>query len=115
MIKQPFQFPPPEDPHAEARRRIQEHPRFSAWYKSLGADTRTAFELLFLNDVTPELIEFARQVPESEWWRSGFLHVISDGSFDVLAHNMLTQHALLSVIAEIESFGRPGHPRLPAA
>lgn len=113
MMKQPFQLPPLEDPHADTRRKIQEHPSFSAWYKSLGEDTRTAFELLFLNDVTPELIEFVRQVPESEWWQSIFLRVISDGNPDPFAKSLLTQEALLTVIADMESLGRPGNP--PAA
>lgn len=101
-----FPMPIADDFHDSTRRRIQEHPNFGVWYQSLGDDTRTAFELLYLTDVTPELIQFTRQVPESEWWQSVFLRVISGGNPDPMAKTLLTQHALLTVIADIEAFGR---------
>jgi len=68
--------------------------------------------LLFLTDVTPELIQFARQVPEAEWWHSIFLRVISGGNPDPFAKTLLTQDALLTVIADMESLGRRSQPRL---
>jgi hypothetical protein len=107
-----FPMPLSDEFHDRTRRRIQEHPNFAAWYHSLGADTRTAFELLYLTDVTPELIQFTRQVPESEWWQSVFLRVISGGNPDPMTRPILTQHALLTVIADIEDFGRQSKARL---
>lgn len=109
-------FPQPlaDEFQDRTRKRIQEHPHFGAWYLSLGEDTRTAFELLFLTDVTPELIQFTRQVPETEWWQSVFLRVISGGDSDPTSKTLLTQHALLTVIADIEAFVRRGHSRLVA-
>jgi hypothetical protein len=109
-----FPMPLNDDFQDSTRRRIQEHPHFSAWYLSLGEDTRTAFELLYLTDVTPELIQFSRQVPEAEWWQSVFLRVISGGDPDPTSKTLLTQHALLTVIADIETFGRRGKARLVA-
>jgi hypothetical protein len=103
---------PSKDPHENTRRTIQEHPIFGAWYMSLGEDTRKAFDLLYLTDVTPELIQFARQIPEAEWWQSIFLRVISGGSPDPFSKTLLTQHALLTVIADMESFGKPNQPRI---
>ena len=114
MKNDPVLQPLPNDLHDGTRRRIQEHPNFSAWYLSLGADTRTAFELLYLMDVTPELIQFTRQVPEAEWWQSVFLRVISGGSPDPVGKTLLTQHALLTVIADIEAFSRRSQSRLAA-
>jgi len=108
-----FPLPPLEDSHGdETRKRIQEHPNFGMWYLSLGESSRTAFELLFLADVTPELIQFARQVPEHEWWQSVFLRVISSGNPDLIGKTILTQHALLTVIADLESIGRHARPRV---
>jgi len=107
-----FPLPLSEDLHNNTRRKIQEHPNFSVWYLSLGEDTRTAFDLLYLNDVTPELIQFTRQVPETEWWQSVFLRVISGGNPDPFARTLLTQHALLTVIADIESLGRRSQARM---
>lgn len=101
-----FPMPVADDFQDSTRKQIQEHPNFGAWYMSLGEDTRTAFELLYLTDVTPELIQFTRQVPESEWWQSVFLRVISGGDPDPVSKKILTQHALLTVIADIEAFGR---------
>jgi hypothetical protein len=101
-----FPMPVADDSQDSTRKQIQEHPNFGAWYMSLGEDTRTAFELLYLTDVTPELIQFTRQVPESEWWQSVFLRVISGGDPDPVSKKILTQHALLTVIADIEAFGR---------
>jgi hypothetical protein len=112
MIYNPLSFPAAEDPHENTRKTIQDHPNFGAWYTSLGDDTRTAFDLLYLADVTPELIQFARQVPETEWWQSVFLRVISGGNPDPIAKRLLTQHALLTVIADIEAFGRRSQSRL---
>ena len=109
-----FPMPLADEFHDSTRQRIQTHPNFGAWYTSLGEDTRTAFELLFLTDVTPELIQFTRQVPESEWWQSVFLRVISGGNPDPVSKTILTQHALLTVIADIEAFGRRGKSRLVA-
>lgn len=109
-----FPQPLPDEFQASTRKRIQDHPHFAAWYLSLGEDTRTAFELLYLTDVTPELIQFTRQVPESEWWQSVFLRVISGGDPDPTAKTLLTQHALLTVIADIEAFVRRGKSRLVA-
>lgn len=100
-----FPIPPAEDAHADARRRIQEHPHFGAWYQSLNEEFRTAFELLFLTDVTPELILFARQMPETEIWLPIFLRVIRGGNPEPLERPHLTQNALLTVIADIEAFG----------
>jgi hypothetical protein len=105
-----FPIPPAKDAHAETRRRIQEHPNFGAWYQSLSEESRTAFELLFLTDVTPELILFARQLPEAELWQPVFLRVISKGNPEPFESSLLTQHALLTVIADIEAFGRHRHP-----
>jgi hypothetical protein len=107
-----FPIPLADDFQNSTRKQIQEHPHFGAWYLSLGEDTRTAFDLLYLTDVTPELIQFSRQVPESEWWRSVFLRVISGGNPDPTSKMLLTQHALLTVIADIEAFGRRSKPRL---
>lgn len=107
-----FPLPLGDDFQDSTRKRIQEHPNFGAWYQSLGEDTRTAFELLYLTDVTPELIQFTRQVPESEWWQSVFLRVISGGNPDPMAKTLLTQHALLTVIADIEAFGTRSRHRL---
>jgi hypothetical protein len=73
---------------------------------SLGEDTRMAFDMLYLTDVTPELIHFARQVPEAEWWQSVFLRVISGGNPDPVERPLLTDHALLTVIADMEALGR---------
>jgi hypothetical protein len=110
MKNEIFPMPLSNEFHDSTRRRIQEHPNFGAWYLSLGADTRTAFELLYLTDVTPELIEFTRQVPEAEWWQSVFLRVISGGNPDPISKTLLTQHALLTVIADIEAFGKRSKP-----
>jgi len=107
-----FPLPLSEELHDSTRKRIQEHPNFGVWYLSLGEDTRTAFDLLYLTDVTPELIQFTRQVPEAEWWQSVFLRVISGGNPDPVARTLLTQHALLTVIADIESLGRRSQPRV---
>jgi hypothetical protein len=107
-----FPLPLFDDFQDSTRKRIQEHPNFGAWYLSLGEDTRTAFDLLYLTDVTPELIHFTRQVPEPEWWQSVFLRVISGGDPDPMAKTLLTQHALLTVIADIEAFGRRSKHRL---
>ncbi|HEX9332214.1 MAG TPA: hypothetical protein VF896_10015 [Anaerolineales bacterium] len=112
MINNLFAILPSEDPHEGARKKIQDHPRFGAWYKSLSENTRTAFEMLYLTDVTPELILFARQVPESEWWQSVFLRVISSGNPDPIGKTLLTQHALLTVIADMEAFGKRITPRV---
>lgn len=109
-----FPYPTPDDLQDSTRKRIQDHPHFAAWYLSLGEDTRTAFELLYLTDVTPELIQFTRQVPEAEWWQSVFLRVISGGDPDPISKTLLTQHALLTVIADIEAFVRRSKPRLVA-
>ncbi len=79
---------------------------------SLSENARTAFEMLYLTDVTPELIHFANQVPENEWWQSVFLRVISGGNPDPIAKPLLTQHALLTVIADMESFGRRSTPQI---
>jgi hypothetical protein len=105
-----FPIPPSEDAHADARKRIQEHPHFAAWYLSLNDESRTAFELLFLTDVTPELILFARQVPETELWQPIFLRVIRGGNPEPVERIHLTRHALLTVIADIEAFGRQSFP-----
>ena len=101
-----FSLPVFDELHDTTRQRIQEHPHFGPWYMSLGEDTRTAFELLYLTDVTPELIQFTRQMSETEWWQSVFLRVISGGNPDPLEKTMLTQHALFTVIADIEAFCR---------
>lgn len=106
MKHDPFPLPSFDEFHDSTRRRIQEHPHFGAWYMSLGEDTRTAFELLYLTDVTPELIQFTRQMSEAEWWQSVFLRVISGGNPDPVEKMLLTQHALLTVIADIEAFGK---------
>lgn len=106
MSQSPFPSLPAEDPHHITRQKIQAHPYFSAWYLSLNEETRTAFDLLYLTDVTPELIEFARQVPEVDWWKSLFLRVISGGNPDPNARPLLTDHALLTVIVDMENFGR---------
>ena len=105
-------FPNPQanDAHAETRRRIQEHPHFGLWYRSLSEESRTAFELLFLTDITPELVLFARQLPESDYWQPAFIQVISRSSPELPERSLLTQHALLTVIADIEAFGRHIHP-----
>jgi hypothetical protein len=105
-------MPLADDPHEFARKMIQDHPIFGAWYKSLGMDTRKAFDLLYLTDVTPELIQFAREIPEAEWWRSVFLRVICGGNSDPSSKTLLTQHALLTVLADMETFGRRGQPRI---
>jgi hypothetical protein len=105
-------MPLSEDPHEYTRKTIQDHPSFSAWYMSLGEDTRKAFDLLYLTDVTPELIQFARQIPETEWWQSVFLRVISGGSPDPFSKTLLTQHALLTVIADMETLGRRNQPHI---
>jgi hypothetical protein len=110
MRSDPFPIPPVNDPHEGTRQTIQEHPSFNAWYLSLGEETRTAFDLLFLTDVTPELIQFTRQMPETEWWRSVFVRVISGGNPDPTEKYHLTQHALLTVIADMEMFGRRRPP-----
>lgn len=114
MRNDPFPLPLSNDLHDSARRQIQEHPNFGAWYLSLGEDTRTAFELLYLTGVTSELIQFTRQMPEAEWWQSVFLRVISGGSSDPVGKTLLTQHALLTVIADIEAFSRRSKSRLVA-
>lgn len=114
MKNDPFPLPLSDDAHDSTRKRIQEHPNFGAWYMSLGEETRTAFELLFLTDVTPELIQFTRQMPESEWWQSVFLRVISGGNPDPVGKTVLTQHALLTVLADIEAFSRRSKSRLVA-
>jgi hypothetical protein len=85
-----FPMPVSDDFQDSTRKQIQEHPNFGAWYMSLGEDTRTAFELLYLTDVTPELIQFTRQVPETEWWQSIFLRVISGGDPDPVSKKILT-------------------------
>ncbi|HLO16125.1 MAG TPA: hypothetical protein VK206_14930 [Anaerolineales bacterium] len=108
-----FPIPAAEDVHASTRKQIQEHPNFAVWYTSLAEDTRTAFEMLFLTDVTPELILFARQLSETELWQSVFLRVISSGNPQPIEKAILTQHALLTVIADIEALGRR-HSRLVA-
>ena len=105
-----FYIPPTKDPHEGTRRRIQEHPNFKAWYLSLGEEARIAFDLLFLTDVTPELIEFTRRMPEAEWWQSIFIRVISGGNPDSTVRTHLTQDALLTVIADLETLGRRSHP-----
>lgn len=105
-----FPIPPADDPHESTRQRIREHPSFNAWYLSLGESTRTAFDLLFLTDVTPELIQFTRNMPEAEWWQSIFLRVISGGNPDPTVRTHLTGDALLTVIADMETFGRRSHP-----
>ena len=112
MKKRLFPVPLSEEAHADTRKKIQEHPNFGVWYLSLGEDSRTAFDLLFLTDVTPELIQFARQVPEAEWWQSVFLRVITDGNPDPIGKTILTEHALLTVIADLEAFGRRGRPQV---
>jgi hypothetical protein len=112
MRNDPFPVPSNEDPHENMRRQIQEHPNFRAWYQSLGEETRQAFDMLYLMDVTPELIQFAQQVPEAEWWQSVFLRVISGGNPDRYARTVLTQHALLTVLADMEALGRRGQPRI---
>jgi hypothetical protein len=107
-----FPLPLSEEVQADTRKRIQDHPSFRSWYLSLGEASRTAFELLYLNDVTPELIQFACRVPETEWWQSVFLRVISGGNPDPIAKTLLTQHALLTVIADLETFGRQSKHRV---
>ena len=108
-----FPLPLTEDVHDDTRQRIQGHRNFGAWYRSLGEASRIAFEMLYLNDVTPELIQFACHVPESEWWQLVFLRVISGGNPDPIAKTLLTQHALLTVISDLEMLGRRSQP--PAA
>lgn|GEM_PF-1701015 len=107
-----FPLPPLEDPHENTRQTIRAHPNFGAWYMSLGEETRRAFDLLYLTDVTPELIHFARQIPEAEWWQSVFLRVISGGNPDPFSKTLLTQDALLTVIADMEMFGRRNQSRI---
>lgn len=108
-----FPIPPIEDAHADTRKKIQEHPHFGVWYQSLSEESRTAFDLLFLTDVTPELILFTRQVTETELWQPVFLRVIRGGNSEPTERMRLTQHALLTVIADIEAFGKQALP--PAA
>jgi hypothetical protein len=112
MKNSPFSSLPTEDPHQHTRQRIQEHPYFRAWYLSLGRETRAVFDLLYLTDVTPELIGFARQVPELEWWQSLFLRVISGANPDSTTRSFLTDNALLTVIVDMDHFGRRTQSRM---
>jgi len=112
MRNSPFPSLPSLDPHENTRLKIQEHPYFPAWYLSLGKETRAVFELLYLTDVTPQLISFARQVPEVEWWGSLFLRVISGSNPDSTTRSFLTDNALLTVIVDMEHFGRRTQSRM---
>jgi hypothetical protein len=112
MSNSPFPSLSSQDPHENTRLKIQEHPYFRAWYLSLGKETRAVFDLLYLTDVTPQLISFARQVPEGEWWGSLFLRVISGSIPDSATSSTLTDNALLTVIVDMEHFGRRTQSRV---
>jgi len=88
------------------RVQIQNHPNFQEWYATLKSHARQAIDLVLEDNVTPELILFAQNVPKDEWDEFQFLQVIGGGNPDPSIQAALTNFSLGDILISVEDFGK---------
>ncbi len=86
------------------RVKIQNHPKFSAWHASLQPHARQIVDQILEDDITPELIIFAQEVPDDERDAYQFISMIAGGN--PVPHNLpgLTSITFIDILLELRDF-----------
>ncbi len=91
----------------ELRRvQIQNHRNYAAWYASLMPYARQIIDFILQEDLTPEQISFAQDVPEKEWLAYQFISIIAGGNPKPANMPALTNFTLTDILVEVEDFGK---------
>ena len=92
------------------RIQIQRHPKYLEWHASLGAFTRQVLAMVLEDNITPEIIEYARKAPDEEWEAHDFLQAIGWGNPDPDLRLSLTEIVLDLTYHNLDEFGEELEP-----
>lgn len=86
------------------RVKIQNHPHYAGWYKTLQPYSRQIIDFILEEDLTPEYIIFAQDAPLDEQLRYSFLSTIAAGHPNPSSMPGLTNFTLADILLEVQNF-----------
>lgn len=86
-----------------ARLKIREHRNFLAWRAKLQPYTRQVLDALLEEDVTPDMIKLAQDVPDDEMDHVQFLRMLAGGNPNPVVARILTELVLRDILYHVEN------------